>query len=302
MEKKKRLSSNRRFGGMEPWEVEQSLIYLRRKLSSVTQRRNGKWIVRQEARLAARVKRRFNRQRDWLVEHLSELPFFQEDQKSNKRRSTKAYPDDINIFVSKLPEVESMVDDIVEFAGYGWTRGARLAYKDLNMADAGVSFDLVNESALAYLQALKDIQLSDYRGSISRTTRRKIIEILTDAAESGASAQKTAEEIMKQGKEGIFTRSRAQMIATNEIGRAYGEGNRQMVERFIAETGAIMEKAWLTVGDDRVTLQCQENEAVGWIGFNETFPSSDLAAPRHDHPRCRCDTIHREIDIDGNPI
>ena len=287
----KRLTQNK---------IELALAYLECKRATVTRRRNGRWILKQEARLTRRIKKRFDRQRDWLVERIRSMEIFNRETEASFE--VKSYPEDIEIIVKELPELAKIVDDLVAYATLGWKRGARLAYNDLDMGDSGLDFNLSNEEALKYMEALTDLHLSDYRGSISRTTRKRIIKILTEAAETGASYQETAKKIIEQGKQGVFTRSRAEMIATNEIGKAYGEGNRRMIEDFVNRTGAIMQKQWITVGDDRVTEECLANEADDWLPFDGHFNSGDDAAPRSGHPRCRCDTGYREVDTNGEPI
>ena len=81
------------------------------------------------------------------------------------------------------------------------------------------------------------------------------------------------------------------MIATNEIGHAYGIGNNIPIKDAISN-GAKAKKQWLTSNDDRVTSECLENQSQGWIDFDKEFSSSDMYAPRADHPRCRCGTLY----------
>ena len=58
-------------------------------------------------------------------------------------------------------------------------------------------------------------------------------------------------------------------------------------------------KAWITVGDGKVTDECQENEAEGWIGIDEDFPSGDQHPPRTDNPNCRCTFASRTAPPSG---
>jgi hypothetical protein len=81
------------------------------------------------------------------------------------------------------------------------------------------------------------------------------------------------------------------MIATNEIGHAYGKGNSIPIEDAVKK-GKTATKKWLTTNDDKVTEECGANEDEGWIPFKDTFSSGDTEAPRDSHPRCRCDTLY----------
>ena len=71
-----------------------------------------------------------------------------------------------------------------------------------------------------------------------------------------------------------------------EIGDAYAEGN-LIVAQELAAAGIEMEKAWSTVGDDKVSELCAGNEAQGWIPLEDAFQSGHQRPL--GHPGCRCD-------------
>jgi len=56
-------------------------------------------------------------------------------------------------------------------------------------------------------------------------------------------------------------------------------------------------KAWLTVGDSRVSNECEANESDGWIPIDEVFDSGHDHPP--EHPRCRCTLTYRKIVTDA---
>lgn len=269
-------------------------------------RPNGKYLRRQEKRMEGRIKRRFKKQMEWVIEQMAELEFFQnrEDQQNTVRFLTRKYFKDIVIeFLQNLPQEEELAQDIVSSANTTYRKGARTIFQSLEMAGAGVVFDLVNEYAVEYIAKKKELHLSNFRGSISNTTKKRILAILVEAAETGDSYQKTARKIRALGSEGVFSRARAELIAVRETGLAYEEGNRKMAEIYQRETSAILQKKWLTVGDDKVTPSHSVNQADGWIGFEETFSGTgDKNAPASDNPRCRCTTIYRRVNLQGEPI
>lgn len=80
-------------------------------------------------------------------------------------------------------------------------------------------------------------------------------------------------------------RDRAELIAVTEIGQAYIDGQVDQAER-LAARGARLEKSWLTVGDDRVSDGCRENQEQGWIPFAQPFRSGHASPLRF--PGCRC--------------
>lgn len=261
----------------------------------------GKFLNRMESRMKAKVARRLKAQKAWVIEAMASLSFFK-DNKGVSRLETKTIYDDVGNLVDGIPYNTEMVDDIVAVARPSYKKGVERGITELDLGRYGITFDLVNEEAVAYLQSIRDLHLSRYKGSISRATRDKIRKILIESAETGRSYTETAKLIEAQGKEGVFSRARAELIAVNQVAHAFGEGNMDIVEGFIQETGSIVQKYWQTVNDERVTPECQANQDKGWIGFMEGFPSGDEQAPRAGNPRCRCVTTFRAVDTQGNPI
>lgn len=261
----------------------------------------GKFLDRMEKRMTGKVARRLKQQRKYVVDEMASLPFF-DNAKGVKRFETKTMYDDIDNFVDGIPYNTELVDDIVAVARPSYRKGVDRGITELDLGQYGITFDLVNDEAVRYLEDIKVLNLSDFKGSISRQTKDKIRKILIESAETGRSYTETAKLIEEQGEAGVFSRSRAELIAVNQVGHAFGQGNMDIVDGFISETGSIVQKAWQTVGDDRVTPECQENQDIGWIGFNEAFPSGDEQAPRASNPRCRCVTTFQVVDTQGNPI
>jgi hypothetical protein len=156
----------------------------------------------------------------------------------------------------------------------------------------GFAFDLKNPRAV---QAIKD------RGAaavteIDATTRDEIARIITQGMEDGYNYQQVARQIVAKydefgvGKPQAHIRNRAELIAVTEAAEAYETGNRLVVDEMTA-IGLEMEKAWSTVGDERVSEGCIANAAVGWIPVDQAFPSGHQHAPRF--PGCRCAVLYR---------
>lgn len=280
--------------------IEEAKNYIQFKAGELKQV-NGKFKVVQALRMQRKVQRSFKKQISWLVDSAKNLSFFNDKSAVRilRRKTTK---DEINKMLDDLPENEIIADAVASGGQTSYLKGAKTAHHQFSMAKVGIDFSLINPDAIDYLNKKKTLHLSDYKGSITRTTKRQILKILTDAAESGQSYQDTAKQIMAQGDEGVFSYFRSQMIATNEIGHAYGEGNNEMVDIYQNETGAVIEKCWLTVNDDSVTEECMANQDMGWIGFDEHFSSGDSIAPRDGNPNCRCDCGYRHVDSQGNEL
>lgn len=155
-----------------------------------------------------------------------------------------------------------------------------------------ISFDLKNPRAVTYLEKYGAAQVT----KINETTREYLNTIMTQAGNEGWSYQRTAEAITDRfaefaiGKPQAHIDSRAHLIAVTETGNAYAEGN-LMVAKDLQEAGINMEKAWSTVGDDRVSAECKANEDQGYIAIDKPFLSGHQRPLRF--PGCRCDLLTR---------
>lgn len=76
-------------------------------------------------------------------------------------------------------------------------------------------------------------------------------------------------------------KERKETIARTEARFATEESQKQN-----AKARGAQFKVWITAGDDRVSDECQENEAAGPIPIDDTFPSGADKPP--EHPNCRC--------------
>lgn len=165
--------------------------------------------------------------------------------------------------------------------------GIRVAIADLK---AEIAFDLENPRAVAFLadRAAERVTM------INETTREGLRSLLTKAVDEGRSYGKTAKAIKEQfdgfsgRKPQAHIRSRAHLVAVQEAGEAYCEGNLQ-VGKELQALGLVIDKAWLTTKDSRVSAVCRGNEAQGWIPIDDAFSSG------HDRPlghvACRCSLL-----------
>ena len=167
--------------------------------------------------------------------------------------------------------------------------GAKQAIAELGL---GISFDLKNPRALAFL---KDYGVRKV-AKIDSTTQKYLSTLLQTALDEGWSSKRTATAIIERyeqfaiGKPQAHIESRAHLIAVTETGNAYSEAN-LMVAQDLQDAGIVMEKQWSTVGDDKVSEGCMENEKQGWIGLNKDFSSGHQRPLRF--PGCRCDMLTR---------
>lgn len=157
---------------------------------------------------------------------------------------------------------------------------------------AGISFALDNPRAVTYLEQYGAKLVT----KINETTRDYIGTIIEQATREGWSYDRIAEALTERyeefaiGKPQAHIDSRAHLIAVTETGNAYTEGRLQAAQELEA-AGLEMEKAWDTVGDDKVSEGCRGNAAVGWIKLDAAFPSGHQRPLRF--PGCRCDLLTR---------
>ena len=110
-------------------------------------------------------------------------------------------------------------------------------------------------------------------------TKKRLARMISDGIKNKRGIPGLARDIRKTF--GDMTKYRSELIARTETANALGESF--MVRgKQLGVTG----KEWITVGDDRVSLECQENEAAGVIPFNQAFPTGKMTIPQH--PMCRC--------------
>lgn len=252
-------------------------------------RPNGNFLDRLERRLAARTSKIFRKQLAYILEETKKLSVFNGDQITNDIN------DEIDGMLNKIPGQMDMAEEIVATARVGMDRGGKYIVKELDLGKFGISWSLQNTAALKFLGGKLTHELSNYRGNISGTTKKNISKIILEAAQKGESYQKTAKKIQEQGKVGVFSRKRAELIAIRETGVAYEQGKGIMIHevanKFPEET---IEKYWQTVNDNKVTPSHTLNQEQGWIGVSEFFTGTgDYQAPASDNPRCRCAVKYR---------
>ena len=260
-------------------------------------RLNAKLIRKTEARLTARLVRRWQKMIEQILERMKTLPFAEPE--AAKAAERKGIEDlQIGDLIDGLDGFREVVEDVVVGARATYRAGSKAQGQALKIGKYGLDFDMTYPDAERYMSRLRSLNLSNYRGSITRTTKDRIRAILTESVRSGRTYDETAKLIKDQGKAGVFSKERGKLIAVNQVGNAHEEGKRIMAEKFTQETGIRIKKSWQTSNDDRVTEECQDYEDMGWIGVDDPFVSSsgtsDQRAPRETNPRCRCNTAYEE--------
>ena len=181
-----------------------------------------------------------------------------------------------------------MSASIDEAAAAALQAGAEAFVFDIEI---GISFDLANPRAVAYLRNHGAARVA----GIDATTRDYIRSIITEGVDKGWSYNRTAEAIsdryteFRVGQPQKHIASRAHLVAVTEAGEAYEAGGNAMVQD-LASAGIPMEKSWLVTGGN-ICPFCAGNAGEGWIPLEQAFSSGvDHALA---HVACRCATLYR---------
>lgn len=78
-----------------------------------------------------------------------------------------------------------------------------------------------------------------------------------------------------------MSKHRSELIARTETANSLSQASLDTMEDM-----EIDGKEWVTAGDDRVSDECEANEAQGVIPVGQAFTSGPMAPPQH--PDCRC--------------
>lgn len=270
-----------------------------REASSV----NQKWDVleRLELRLQRTLAKAFRTQGQLFLKGFEELrPQFREGIRlageALALREAITQDDWMRIFDRVSGETRDLFFDPIQYgAGVALERGASAAVADVGI---DMAFGLKNPRAVDYLNHHGYGLISQ----IDDVTRGNIATIVGNGAAEGWSYDKVAREIismysqMAVGKPQQHIDSRAHLIAVTEIGNAYEAGS-AIVIRDLQDSGLQMEKKWLTVGDERVSDGCRENQNEGWILFSRTHQSGHMNPLRF--PGCRCTELYRRRPSSG---
>lgn len=265
---------------------EKILRTLNRFLEAASVAEKWRQLRPEERSLISHIGRAFLAQKKLLLRHLR--PYFAEARRANLR---EAMIDDWNqAFDEAANGTFDLFFEPIEGAIFvALLAGARDV---ISFVGSSISFTLRHPRAEAYMAEHGAGLITQ----INEVTRGNILTILNEGVREGWSYDRIARSIsnmyseMAVGRPQQHIDSRAHLIAVTELGNAYEQGS-AIVARELQDGGMPMEKAWLTVGDNRVSDGCRDNEAQGWIPLIATFASG------HDRPLrfpgCRCTALYR---------
>jgi hypothetical protein len=145
-----------------------------------------------------------------------------------------------------------------------------------NEAESEIAQDVVEEY-------LRDHSLAKLTGDFEPTTVQRLQNALADAYRNGADYEGLLQAV-KDEYDG-FSSVRAGMIAQTEMNNAYNAGRAALADSLDFD-----EKSWSCDGPNPCLI-CLENQAMGWIPIEDSFPSGDDIPTAH--PGCFCSADFR---------
>lgn len=270
----------------------QNFIGRLRWVNAMQRRANGKFILVNTERLKSQALRILRDQEKYVLRQIKgKFPMVAQN------AIRKNAIEDMDDIADNIPYQKELSETVVVFSRDSAKKGAKTVIAKWNLGQFGIGYEQVEPRIETYLSKKLTHELSPYRGNIHSTTTERIRQILYDGYKNGSTYGEMSKLIQEQGEAGVFSPARAEMIAVHEVGDAYEEGNYIPLKQLQEENpDRKVQKMWSTVGDDRVTPTHSENEAMGWIPFDEAFSGTgDQRPPATDNPRCRCTLLEQII-------
>lgn len=114
---------------------------------------------------------------------------------------------------------------------------------------------------------------------MNQETKKRLAHTISQGVANKRGIPGLARDIKKEFAD--MSKYRSELIARTETSTALSTASLDSMNDM-----GIEGKEWVTMGDDRVSDECEANEAQGVIPINEPFISGPMAPPQH--PDCRC--------------
>lgn len=138
-----------------------------------------------------------------------------------------------------------------------------------------------------------ELNLSNYKWSISRTTKFDVVNVLKNWIDNNLTPQEVANQI-RWIDERLFWKPRARTIAITEMRKAYEYWNYQPVAQ-LESVWVQMEKQRQTCDDSRVREEHMDCELLWRVRSNFEYPSVWWVLYPPWWPNCRCTMLYRRI-------
>jgi len=188
--------------------------------------------------------------------------------------------------------IYDMIEDVkpqVRWAVEKWYKKMYRLFED-DMRRNGFSYQ--EAVPIDYMNKFWELNLSNYKWSISLTTKNWVTEILKNWLDNNLWIWDIAKQITELDGT-LFNKARAKLIATTEVGRAYEYWNNYPMQQLNNVWINIIKKRQ-TVNDSRVRPEHMENELEWRQPLNYIYPATGCDIPPAAI-NCRC-TVLYEIE------
>ncbi len=211
-----------------------------------------------------------------------------------EKESKSIWDDLVDDFIDETKdEIPNYLVDALPTVMNRWMQGTKKEFKKELPNDYSLWFNLETSPASNYLRNLEELHLSQRDWSISKTTNDELKKLIADWIDEWYSYGKIAKQI-RETDPFVFSKTRAKLIAVQEVWQAYWFWNWQPIEDMMAD-GLKFEKLWVTSHDAKVRPTHKDNENQWWIdATKEWLATGDMFAPSHDF-RCRCYQKNRVV-------
>lgn len=239
----------------------------------------NKYTTRAEKTLANALYRELRKDKKAVVNYLKGLD------------TQKGFLDSLSMFFDHY--ISPMVNELVNRVKPIISRGAKdsMEWYEDEIPSFEIDFSIPTKPESVYLTALRELHLSQRKGSITNTTVDRIRSAVVKWTKEGLTYGQIADKIEVLDPF-VFSRNRAELIAINQVGKAYQFGE-YLPMKALSDEWYDVQKKWSTVHDGKVTPTHTQNEGDGWVPLDHKFSGTgDLLPPASDHPRCRCALLY----------
>ena len=265
-------------------------------------------LLRKEAKIYSIVQKSFKKQRKYLEENIRELYenhvyVINIEYNILQNEHVHLYPDkkgwkdeirwdDPMAWFRRAMWVEELIENLwlpIEKTFEHWYKKQYRKFRKLLNENW---IDYYPEKASEYASKRWELNLSNYKWSISHTTKRDVINTLKNGIDNHLSWTDIQDEINKIDDK-LFWLPRARAIAVTETAKAYEFWNRQPIDA-LQNLWIQMQKKRLTVWDDRVRPEHMECEEEGRVPVDYIYPSVLTDMPPW-WVNCRCTLQYQRV-------
>ena len=185
--------------------------------------------------------------------------------------------------------IEESKNPIIKSCNKWYKKRFRLFQPILTETWIRINKNLANQ----YATLRWNLELSDFKWTITHTTKFNVIKILKEWLENNLTINDIQNEINKLNEK-LFSPARARSIAITEIWKAYEYWNYQPIKE-LSESWVQIKKLWLTCRDVKVRPEHMECEELWWVDLDFEYPSVWTKIPPW-WVNCRC-TMEYDFEL-----